>query len=80
MKITELIALENEQIELLRQRSIDGDNEAAQVLLEHLRAVSKQIDDWKNTKVAQETGGRKKRQYKLVPDNLTGTFSAQPQP
>jgi hypothetical protein len=54
MTIRQIIELENEQIELLRDRSNQGDNEAAKVLLEHLRAVSKSISEWKDAKVAHE--------------------------
>jgi len=67
MKISELIQLEAEQIDLLRQRSQAGDNEAAQVLLEHLRATSAAISQWKAQLDASE-GKTPKRKYALNPD------------
>ena len=54
MKISELQALEAEQIEGLRERAAKGDNEAARVLLEHLRKVSKAIEAWVRIKRQQE--------------------------
>lgn len=54
MKIVEIQELEREQIELLRERSGRGDNQAAAVLLEHLRQVSIQISKWKAEKDASE--------------------------
>lgn len=78
MKISEIQAIEIEQINLLRQRSAEGDNEASQVLLEHLRAVSKDIDEWKRRMDAQDGGkGRKKRQYQLDPNRTNGGASVQ---
>lgn len=69
MKIAELIQIEAEQIELLRERSHGGDNEAAQVLLEHLRCTSKEISEWKRQKDAEiARKAPKKRQYTLDPD------------
>lgn len=54
MKIKDLIEIENEQIVLLRKRSTEGDNDAARVLLEHLRYVSENIAKWKKEKDRQE--------------------------
>lgn len=51
MKITELKRLEEEQINHLRQLSLTENNiEAARALLEHLRYVSKNIDEWRRNK------------------------------
>lgn len=50
MKIKDLIALENEMLEHLRVRALGGDNDAARVYLEHLRATSKSIEEWKKNK------------------------------
>lgn len=54
MKIKDLIELENEMIQQLRKQALGGDSRAAALLLEHLRAVSKNIDDWKRNKEAAE--------------------------
>lgn len=67
MKIIELQALEAEQIELLRARSLNGDNHASQVLLEHLRAVSRRIDEWKQSQDAADKQ-KTKRKYTLNPE------------
>jgi len=50
MKIAELRELEIEAITGLQQRSNAGDNDAARVLLEHLRAVSEAISKWQTAK------------------------------
>lgn len=50
MKLTELRAIEAKLIGGLRQRAASGDNEAAKVLLEHLRAISKAISEWQEKK------------------------------
>ncbi len=51
MKIKDLIQREEEMLADLRHRAINnGDNGAARVYLEHLRAVSKNIDEWKKNK------------------------------
>jgi hypothetical protein len=74
MTIREIIELESEQIQLLRYRSEQGDNEASKVLLEHLRAMCKAIDEWKKSKVADEKGNaRKKREYILDPSKTKTT-------
>lgn len=65
MKITELIQIESETIGYLRARAQGGDNEAAQVLLEHLRATSAAISQWKAQLDASEG---KKRKYTLNTD------------
>jgi len=54
MKLQDLINIEHELVEGLRGRASEGDNEAAQVLLEHLRAQSEVISKWKEAKVASE--------------------------
>lgn len=56
MKITELNRLENEMIDVLRTRAVvHNDNEAARVLLEHLRCVGKDIGQWlKEKKLAEK--------------------------
>lgn len=51
MKISELQAFELEQITHLRKLSLVENNvDASRALLEHLRAVSKQIDEWRRNK------------------------------
>jgi len=67
MKISELLDLEAEQINLLRARSHNGDNHASQVLLEHLRATSAAISQWKAQK-DQTEGKTPKRKYTMNPD------------
>lgn len=49
MKIVELQQIEMELIEGLRQRAKGGDNQASEVLLAHLREVSKNIDLWRQS-------------------------------
>lgn len=50
MKLRELIQIEEEVIAGLRRRAAEGDNEAAQVLLDHLRAQSEAISKWQKAK------------------------------
>jgi hypothetical protein len=47
MTLEELKTIESEQMELLRKRSIQGDNHAAEIVLNYLRSVSKDISDWR---------------------------------
>lgn len=58
MKITELQKLENEQIANLRRMSMEGNTDAARVLLEHLRCVSKAITEWKKDKDRDEQSAK----------------------
>lgn len=51
MKLTEMRMIEDE---VLRARAISGDNEAAAVLLAHLREISKAIENWKSKKEEKE--------------------------
>jgi hypothetical protein len=50
MKISELNQFEEETISHLRRRIADGDNEAAKILLEHLRNVSQAISERRKEK------------------------------
>jgi len=50
MTISELKALEEETIKVLRANIATGDANAARVLLEHLRATSKAISEWQKSR------------------------------
>lgn len=54
MKLADLIEMEDEIVHGLRMRAAQGDNDAAKVLLKHLRATSANITKWKEAKVAAE--------------------------
>ena len=58
MTIKQMKAIEDETLELLRMRSQAGDNEAAMVILDHLRETSKLIDQWKRNKTQEEREGK----------------------
>lgn len=64
MKIKDINALEAEIINALRNKALAGDNEAASVLLNHLRQQSKVIDNWRSNK-------RKEEQNELSRSNKT---------
>lgn len=53
MKITELNSIETEVLDHLRARAKNGDNEAADVILNHLRESSINIEHWKARKDAR---------------------------
>lgn len=72
MKLSELIALEKEMMDILYDRAQAGDNDAAAKLLEHLRAVSKNIEEWRQNqpdigegKEAAEVIRERKKRAKL---------------
>lgn len=46
MKATELIARQDEMLELLRQRALNGDNEAAKIYLDTLQIISDRMSEW----------------------------------
>jgi hypothetical protein len=56
MKLTEWLSIEQDVIADLRARVRSGDNEAARVLLTHLRLTFKRIDAWKAGKEAERDG------------------------
>lgn len=60
MTVLELKSIEVEVLDGLRARAAQGDNEAARVALEHLRAQSKAIAEWRERKDAVEKKGKHK--------------------
>ena len=54
MKITDINSIESEIISQLRSRSAAGDNEAASILLDHLRKQAETIDKWRARKQSEE--------------------------
>jgi hypothetical protein len=58
MKLATLIELEDSVVQNLHRQALQGDNEAARVLLEHLRATSTAIESWRAKKEAKEESGK----------------------
>lgn len=54
MSLKELKALEEETIHILKQYVLQGDHQAAKVLLEHLRFTSMNIEKWRQNKKKEE--------------------------
>lgn len=53
MKIVDLIKMEEAVLSDLSKRAASGDNEASRVILEHLRATSRNIEKWRDRKVSK---------------------------
>lgn len=54
MRLKEVINIEQEVVESLRARAKEGDNEAAAILLAHLRRVSKDIAEWQKAQNSKD--------------------------
>lgn len=58
MTLKELKGIEEETITNLRSYAINGDHQAAKVLLEHLRFTSMNIEKWRQAKKKEEGDGQ----------------------
>lgn len=54
MKVAEIQKAQLEMLNALEQRGKDGDNQAAEIFLNQLRAISKDIEVWRQAKTANE--------------------------
>lgn len=56
MKVAELQKAQVEMLNALEERGKNGDNQAAEIFLNQLRAISKDIEAWRQSKAASEPG------------------------